>query len=46
MTSAAMVLPVPLSPANSALMPNPRFIFRANPQSPYTLLRWFTWAAI
>ena len=29
MTSAAMVLPVPLSPANSALMPSPRFILLA-----------------
>ena len=33
MTSAAMVLPVPLSPANSALMPRPRFIRARKPQS-------------
>ena len=31
-TSAAMVLPVPLSPAKRALMPRPRLIFAANPQ--------------
>jgi hypothetical protein len=30
MTSAAIVFPVPLSPANKALMPRPRFIFRRN----------------
>jgi hypothetical protein len=32
-TSAAIVLPVPLSPANRALMPSPRLILRPNPQS-------------
>ena len=32
-TSAAMVLPVPLGPANSALMPRPRLSFAPKPQS-------------
>ena len=32
-TSAAIVLPVPLSPANSALMPRPRALCAAKPQS-------------
>ncbi len=32
-TSAAMVLPVPLSPENRALIPSPRFIRLRNPHS-------------
>ena len=41
-----MVLPVPLSPANSALMPRPRAPLPAKPQSSYTASRCRTCAAI
>ena len=40
-----MVLPVPLAPANSALMPRPRAPLDANPQFSYTLARCRTCAA-
>ena len=36
------VLPVPLSPANSAVMPRPRFMRRAKPQSRRRAARWRT----
>lgn len=38
-TSAAIVLPVPLAPANSGLFPRPRRLRSANPQRSYTVVR-------
>ena len=45
-TSAASVLPVPLSPQNSVAMPRPRALLPAKPQSWCTLSRWRACTAI